>query len=162
MSGAIVALFCIFQLILLVLNEFFLTGKPPDFLAFGITLMMTMVLVAGVKKSLFFNNVLNAINLSVWVFIVTAGLFYVDTNNWTQHKGFLPFGWSGVSSKIKIELLLIYLTIYSSFKLVHLVTYIFLIQCIKIDSVSNFSIQCFSTYLSLRRMWAMKFTQYKN
>ncbi|CAH0716502.1 unnamed protein product, partial [Brenthis ino] len=73
-------------------------GKPPDFLAFGITLMMTMVLVAGVKKSLFFNNVLNAINLSVWVFIMTAGLFYADTSNWTQHKGFLPYGWSGVFS----------------------------------------------------------------
>ncbi|CAB3225093.1 unnamed protein product [Arctia plantaginis] len=73
-------------------------GKPPDLLAFGISLLMTMVLVAGVRKSLFFNNVLNAINLSVWVFIMTAGLFYVDTDNWTEHKGFLPYGWSGVFS----------------------------------------------------------------
>ncbi|XP_069365156.1 solute carrier family 7 member 14 [Maniola hyperantus] len=71
-------------------------GKPPDFLAFGIALLMTMVLVAGVKKSLFFNNVLNAINLTVWVFIMGAGLFYVDTSNWTKQKGFLPYGWSGV------------------------------------------------------------------
>ncbi|XP_026314055.1 probable cationic amino acid transporter [Hyposmocoma kahamanoa] len=70
-------------------------GKPPDFLAFGITLLMMLVLVAGVKKSLFFNNVLNAINLSIWVFIMTAGLFYVDITNWTEHKGFLPYGWSG-------------------------------------------------------------------
>ena len=84
-----------------ILNTHFFIGKPPDFLAFGITLMMTMVLVAGVKKSLFFNNVLNAINLSVWVFIMTAGLFYADTSNWTQHKGFLPFGWSGVSRTYK-------------------------------------------------------------
>ncbi|XP_068619856.1 solute carrier family 7 member 14 [Battus philenor] len=73
-------------------------GKPPDFLAFGITLLMTMILVAGVKKSLFFNNVLNAINLSIWVFIVTAGVFYIDVTNWTEHKGFLPYGWSGVFS----------------------------------------------------------------
>ncbi|CAG4962063.1 unnamed protein product [Parnassius apollo] len=73
-------------------------GKPPDFLAFGISILMTMVLVAGVKKSLFFNNVLNAINLSVWVFIITAGLFYADLTNWTEHKGFLPYGWSGVFS----------------------------------------------------------------
>ncbi|CAH0401882.1 unnamed protein product [Chilo suppressalis] len=70
-------------------------GKPPDFLAFSITLLMMMVLVAGVKKSLFFNNVLNAINLSVWVFIMAAGLFYVNIHNWTDHKGFLPYGWSG-------------------------------------------------------------------
>ncbi|XP_026759003.1 probable cationic amino acid transporter [Galleria mellonella] len=75
-----------------------LYGKPPDFVAFGISLLMTVVLVAGVKKSLFFNNVLNAINLSVWVFIMTAGLFYVDLSNWTEHKGFLPYGWSGVFS----------------------------------------------------------------
>lgn len=58
---------------------------------------MMLVLVAGVKKSLFFNNVLNAINLSIWVFIMTAGLFYVDITNWTEHKGFLPYGWKGVS-----------------------------------------------------------------
>ncbi|XP_045510320.1 probable cationic amino acid transporter [Colias croceus] len=71
-------------------------GKPPDFLAFTITILMTMVLVAGVKKSLFFNNVLNIINLSVWVFIVAAGMFYAKWDNWSAHNGFLPFGWSGV------------------------------------------------------------------
>ncbi|XP_049886328.1 probable cationic amino acid transporter [Pectinophora gossypiella] len=73
-------------------------GKPPDILAFVICLLMMLVLVAGVKKSLFFNNILNAINLSIWVFIMTAGLFYVDLDNWTEHKGFLPYGWSGVFS----------------------------------------------------------------
>ncbi|XP_044752454.1 probable cationic amino acid transporter isoform X1 [Coccinella septempunctata] len=71
-------------------------GRAPDFLAFVITLLMMLLLVAGVKKSLIFNNVLNAINLSVWVFIMTAGLFYVSTDNWTKHGGFLPHGWSGV------------------------------------------------------------------
>lgn len=53
-------------------------------------------MAAGVKKSLIFNNVLNAINLSVWVFIMAAGMFYVDSTNWSEHKGFLPYGWSGV------------------------------------------------------------------
>ncbi|GFG28667.1 hypothetical protein Cfor_05685 [Coptotermes formosanus] len=53
-------------------------------------------MAAGVKKSLVFNNVLNALNLSVWVFVMTAGLFYVDTSNWSEHKGFLPYGWPGV------------------------------------------------------------------
>ncbi|CAG9558659.1 unnamed protein product [Danaus chrysippus] len=73
-------------------------GKPPDVIACGITLLMTMLLVAGVRKSLFFNNLLNAINLVVWVFIMSAGVFYVDTTNWTHHKGFLPNGWAGVFS----------------------------------------------------------------
>ncbi|XP_039448898.1 cationic amino acid transporter 2 isoform X1 [Culex pipiens pallens] len=71
-------------------------GRPPDFIAFGITLLMTCVLALGASKSVLFNNVLNTVNLASWVFIVTAGLFYVDTNSWVEHEGFLPFGWSGV------------------------------------------------------------------
>lgn len=59
---------------------------------------MMILMAAGVKKSLVFNNVLNAVNLSIWVFVMAAGLFYIDTENWSQDKGgFLPFGWSGVS-----------------------------------------------------------------
>ncbi|PNF43297.1 putative cationic amino acid transporter [Cryptotermes secundus] len=71
-------------------------GRSPDFLAFIITILMMLLMAAGVKKSLVFNNVLNALNLSVWVFVMTAGLFYVDTGNWSDHKGFLPYGWPGV------------------------------------------------------------------
>uniref|UniRef100_A0A182SI17 Amino acid permease/ SLC12A domain-containing protein n=1 Tax=Anopheles maculatus TaxID=74869 RepID=A0A182SI17_9DIPT len=71
-------------------------GRPPDFIAFGITLVMTFILALGASKSVLFNNVLNTVNLASWVFILTAGLFYVDTNTWTEHEGFLPFGWSGV------------------------------------------------------------------
>lgn len=74
-----------------------MVGRPPDFLAFVITVLMMLLMAAGVKKSLVFNNVLNAVNLSVWVFVMTAGLFYVDTSNWSEHKGFLPHGWPGVS-----------------------------------------------------------------
>lgn len=57
---------------------------------------MTFVLALGASKSVIFNNTLNAINLASWVFIMTAGLFYVETSTWTEHRGFLPFGWSGV------------------------------------------------------------------
>ncbi|CAG7828507.1 unnamed protein product, partial [Allacma fusca] len=55
-----------------------------------------VVLLAGVQKSLLFNNILNAINLATWIFVMVAGLFYVDFSNWTDYGGFLPFGWSGV------------------------------------------------------------------
>ncbi|XP_015912315.3 solute carrier family 7 member 14 [Parasteatoda tepidariorum] len=75
-----------------------LVGHTPDFLAALITFFMTLLMVAGVKKSLLFTNILNAVNLSVWVFIMAAGLFYVDTSNWSEHGGFMPFGWSGVLS----------------------------------------------------------------
>ena len=64
---------------------------------------MMLLMAAGVKKSLVFNNVLNAVNLAVWVFVMAAGMFYVDSNNWVQHGGFLPNGWSGVSCRFKGE-----------------------------------------------------------
>lgn len=57
---------------------------------------MTCVLALGASKSVIFNNALNAINFATWVFIMAAGLFYVDTDTWHEHDGFLPFGWSGV------------------------------------------------------------------
>ncbi|KAL6990467.1 hypothetical protein U1Q18_044899, partial [Sarracenia purpurea var. burkii] len=64
-------------------------------LAFTITLLMMVVLALGVKKSLIFNNVLNVINFAAWVFIMSAGLFYIRLENWSN---FLPRGWSGVST----------------------------------------------------------------
>jgi solute carrier family 7 (cationic amino acid transporter), member 14 len=57
---------------------------------------MTFVMALGASKSVIFNNVLNTINLGTFVFIVAAGLFYVDTDTWAEHQGFLPYGWSGV------------------------------------------------------------------
>lgn len=64
---------------------------------------MMLLMAAGVKKSLVFNNVLNAINLAVWVFVMAAGMFYVDSSNWSEHSGFLPYGWSGVSTACIID-----------------------------------------------------------
>lgn len=57
---------------------------------------MTLILALGASKSVIFNNTLNAVNLATWVFVMTAGFFYADTSTWTEHQGFLPFGWSGV------------------------------------------------------------------
>lgn len=76
-----------------------IAGRAPDLVAFGITLLMTCVLALGASKSVIFNNTLNAINCATWVFIMTAGLFYIDTDVWHEHDGFLPFGWSGVSTE---------------------------------------------------------------
>ncbi|MBN3282028.1 S7A14 protein, partial [Polyodon spathula] len=67
----------------------------PDLLALVIAILVTVVVALGVKNSIGFNNVLNVINLVVWVFIMIAGLFFVDVSNW-DNANFLPFGWSGV------------------------------------------------------------------
>ncbi|KAL1022235.1 hypothetical protein UPYG_G00024040 [Umbra pygmaea] len=67
----------------------------PDLLALVIALLVTVIVALGVKNSVGFNNLLNVINLMVWVFMMVAGLFFVNGHNWDEGR-FLPFGWSGV------------------------------------------------------------------
>ncbi|CDQ97978.1 unnamed protein product [Oncorhynchus mykiss] len=67
----------------------------PDLLALLIAVIVTVIVALGVKNSVGFNNVLNVINLMVWVFMMVAGLFFVNGHNWDDGR-FLPFGWSGV------------------------------------------------------------------
>ncbi|KAM7107875.1 solute carrier family 7 member 14 isoform X1 [Mycteria americana] len=67
----------------------------PDLLALVIAVIVTIIVAMGVKNSVGLNNVLNVINLAVWIFIMIAGLFYVKGHNWSEGQ-FLPFGWPGV------------------------------------------------------------------
>uniref|UniRef100_A0A3Q3B439 Solute carrier family 7 member 14b n=1 Tax=Kryptolebias marmoratus TaxID=37003 RepID=A0A3Q3B439_KRYMA len=67
----------------------------PDVLALFIALLVTVVIALGVKNSVKFNNVLNVVNLVVWVFMIIAGLFFLSASNW-EGGNFLPYGWSGV------------------------------------------------------------------
>lgn len=72
----------------------------PDLLALLIALLVTVIVALGVKNSVGFNNVLNVINLIVWVFMMIAGLFFVNGENWDEGR-FLPFGWSGVRTQMQ-------------------------------------------------------------
>ncbi|KFP28527.1 putative cationic amino acid transporter, partial [Colius striatus] len=67
----------------------------PDLLALVIAVIVTIIVAMGVKNSVGLNNVLNVINLAVWIFIMIAGLFYIKADNWSEGQ-FLPFGWPGV------------------------------------------------------------------
>uniref|UniRef100_A0A671SRC0 Probable cationic amino acid transporter n=1 Tax=Sinocyclocheilus anshuiensis TaxID=1608454 RepID=A0A671SRC0_9TELE len=67
----------------------------PDLLALLIAMVVTVIVGLGVKNSVSFNNVLNVVNLVVWVFMVLAGLFFLSGANWEDGR-FLPYGWSGV------------------------------------------------------------------
>ncbi|XP_027131266.1 probable cationic amino acid transporter [Larimichthys crocea] len=67
----------------------------PDLLALFIALLVTVIIALGVRNSVGFNNILNVVNLVVWIFIVIAGLFFLSASNWGGGK-FLPYGWSGV------------------------------------------------------------------
>ena len=75
--------------------EKFWTSKdnPPDLLAFIITLLMMMIFFKGVKKSVQFNHVMNAINLVAFIVMVSVGLWFCHFQNW---RPFLPFGFKGV------------------------------------------------------------------
>uniref|UniRef100_A0A669BRE2 Solute carrier family 7 member 14b n=1 Tax=Oreochromis niloticus TaxID=8128 RepID=A0A669BRE2_ORENI len=66
-----------------------------DVLALVIALVVTAVIALGVRNTVGFNNVLNVVNLVVWVFMIIAGLFFISSSNWEGGK-FLPYGWSGV------------------------------------------------------------------
>ncbi|XP_023252650.1 probable cationic amino acid transporter [Seriola lalandi dorsalis] len=67
----------------------------PDLLALFIALLVTAIIALGVRNSVGLNNVLNVVNLVVWVFMIIAGLFFLSASNWEGGK-FLPYGWSGV------------------------------------------------------------------
>ncbi|XP_030719604.1 solute carrier family 7 member 14 [Globicephala melas] len=67
----------------------------PDLLALVIAVIVTIIVALGVKNSVGFNNVLNVLNLAVWVFIMIAGCFFINGKYWSEGQ-FLPHGWSGV------------------------------------------------------------------
>jgi APA family basic amino acid/polyamine antiporter len=67
--------------------------------AFIIALVITSVLVIGIRESAQFNTVIVAIKVSVVLFVIGLGFTYVNTANWgTDWKSFAPFGFSGVGA----------------------------------------------------------------
>ncbi|KAG8178777.1 hypothetical protein JTE90_022408 [Oedothorax gibbosus] len=79
----------------------------PDFLAFGITILLTIMLSLGVRKSSGFNNVCTVLNLLVVTYAVITGCFRANIHNWqlTPEEipnpkygvgGFFPYGFRGV------------------------------------------------------------------
>lgn len=72
--------------------------------AFLITWVVTSILVKGIKEAASTNNIIVVVKIAVVLFVIVAGAFYINTDNWTP---FIPervidadgkghFGWSGV------------------------------------------------------------------
>lgn len=59
-------------------------GDHGDIFSFFITMLLTVLVGFGVKESTRVNNVLTVVNLTVVVFVVIAGLFYVNLDNWNN------------------------------------------------------------------------------
>ncbi|XP_047533228.1 cationic amino acid transporter 3 [Vanessa atalanta] len=82
----------------------------PDFLAFGLVLLITILLCVGVKESTKLNNVFTALNLATVVIVIIAGAINSDPANWrikvedipeeyrsqAGDGGFMPWGVAGV------------------------------------------------------------------
>jgi APA family basic amino acid/polyamine antiporter len=56
-------------------------------------LIMTWVVVRGIRTGVLFNNIMLAIKLVVIAFVVIAGAAYVHPANWAP---FAPYGWGGL------------------------------------------------------------------
>jgi APA family basic amino acid/polyamine antiporter len=70
------------------------TGGVFDLPAISIALILTVVLVLGIRESTRFNNVMVAVKLAVVALVIGVGAFYINPANW---KPFAPYGWTGVA-----------------------------------------------------------------
>ncbi|XP_051171592.1 high affinity cationic amino acid transporter 1-like [Leptopilina boulardi] len=81
----------------------------PDFFAFAMVLLLTILLSIGVRESSILNNIFTSINVITILIIVVAGSMKADIKNWFIEKenippdvknsgngGFIPFGVSGI------------------------------------------------------------------
>jgi basic amino acid/polyamine antiporter, APA family len=70
-----------------------MVGSVVNLPAAIIVLLITVLLVIGVRESARFNAVMVAIKLAAVVFFIVAGFSFVKPDNWSP---FMPYGFSGV------------------------------------------------------------------
>jgi APA family basic amino acid/polyamine antiporter len=70
-------------------------GAVINFPAVLIVLLISALLVVGVRESARFNAAMVAVKLAAVVFFIVVGVGYVDPKNWSP---FTPYGWPGVSA----------------------------------------------------------------
>ena len=66
-----------------------------NIVAVVITTIITTILVIGIRESAGFNATMVLIKIAAVLFVIVAGIAYINPQNWTP---FLPYGWSGVFS----------------------------------------------------------------
>jgi APA family basic amino acid/polyamine antiporter len=67
--------------------------------AFIIALVITAILVVGIKESARFNATIVTIKVAVVIFVIGLGWHYVNATNWgTDWASFAPFGFSGIGA----------------------------------------------------------------
>jgi len=67
--------------------------------AFIIALLITAILVVGIKESARFNATIVVLKVAVVLFVIAMGFKYVNTANWgTDWHSFAPMGFSGIGA----------------------------------------------------------------
>src|SRR5689334_7986822 len=64
-------------------------------LAFLIVMILTWILVLGIRESAWFNAIMVGIKLVIVFFFLVVGAFYIQPENWTP---FPPHGLKGIAS----------------------------------------------------------------
>ncbi len=59
-----------------------------------IVLIVTAVLVKGIKESASFNATMVGIKIAAVLFVIIVGAFYINSENWNN---FAPYGWGGLN-----------------------------------------------------------------
>jgi basic amino acid/polyamine antiporter, APA family len=70
------------------------TGTLFDLPAILIAVIITCVLIKGIRESAGFNTAMVAVKLVIVLFVIVVGVFYINPKNWVP---FAPFGYTGIS-----------------------------------------------------------------
>jgi APA family basic amino acid/polyamine antiporter len=76
-------------------NQWVWTGAYLNLPAALVVLLVTVVLVVGIRESAGFNAAMVILKVAVVIFVIAVGAAYVNPENW---RPFLPFGATGVLS----------------------------------------------------------------
>jgi len=61
-------------------------AEYPDFLAFVIVLLLTVILIIGAKESAIVTKILTWVNVAVILFVIVAGMYHADLKNWNLNQ----------------------------------------------------------------------------
>lgn len=75
-------------------GTFIATGNWFNLPAVLVVLILTVILIKGIRESANLNAVMVALKVGAVLFVIIVGAFYINPDNW---KDFAPYGWTGVS-----------------------------------------------------------------
>ena len=73
---------------------FWMTGNYINIPAMIIVLIISAVLIKGIKESAMMNAIMVAIKVGAVLFVIFVGMWFIKLANWDN---FAPYGWGGVS-----------------------------------------------------------------